>query len=321
MSEIGGYFELELRKGNEYHSNSICLNTGRNALEYILLNRNFSKIYLPYFICDCILEPLVKLGIKYEFYSINENFEPVFDYKLIKTEEGFLYPNYFGLKDQFINQLSKDCKNLIIDCSQAFYSKPVINIPTFYSCRKFFGVPDGAYLFLDEFRNIELEIDNSENRISHLVNRIEYGAEAGYLDFKKNEDSLKGQTIKHMSKLTRALLSNIDYEFVMKKRKENFAYYHDKLCNCNELNFSITQDTVPLVYPFKINLVKLKQRLIENKIFVASYWTNVLDWVKVNSIEYDLVKNIIYLPVDQRYDKEDIDIILSIILDECQKQY
>jgi hypothetical protein len=34
MQPIGGYFELELRKGKEYHTDAIRLNTGRNALEY-----------------------------------------------------------------------------------------------------------------------------------------------------------------------------------------------------------------------------------------------------------------------------------------------
>jgi hypothetical protein len=32
---IGGYFELELSRGEEYHSDAIRLNTGRNAFEYI----------------------------------------------------------------------------------------------------------------------------------------------------------------------------------------------------------------------------------------------------------------------------------------------
>ena len=37
-SEIGGYFSLELnqREKNSFHSGGIYLNSGRNALEYIL---------------------------------------------------------------------------------------------------------------------------------------------------------------------------------------------------------------------------------------------------------------------------------------------
>ena len=105
MSPIGGYFELELRKGEEYHKNAIRLNTGRNALELILKVGHYSKVYIPYYICDVILEPFHKLKIDYEFYSIDENFEPLFNYNTIKGNEGFLYTNYFGLKDLFISKL------------------------------------------------------------------------------------------------------------------------------------------------------------------------------------------------------------------------
>ena len=40
MKEIGGYFELELTKGIEYHSELLKLNSGRNAFKYILKTRN-----------------------------------------------------------------------------------------------------------------------------------------------------------------------------------------------------------------------------------------------------------------------------------------
>src|ERR1035437_8269341 len=102
MKEIGGYYELELRKGEEYHSSDIALNTGRNALELILITKKFTKGYIPYFTCDVILEPFEKHNIPFEFYHINVNFEPLFEFDKIKEDEGFLYTNYFGLKDQFI---------------------------------------------------------------------------------------------------------------------------------------------------------------------------------------------------------------------------
>lgn len=36
MDEIGGYFQLEQLISNEYYNNLISLNTGRNALLYLL---------------------------------------------------------------------------------------------------------------------------------------------------------------------------------------------------------------------------------------------------------------------------------------------
>ena len=75
MNAIGGYFELELAKGEEYHKDAIRLNTGRNAFEYILRAKAYKKVYLPFYTCDVMLEPIKKLNIKYEFYSIRNNFE------------------------------------------------------------------------------------------------------------------------------------------------------------------------------------------------------------------------------------------------------
>ena len=71
MNEFGGYFELELNEGKDYHAGAIKLNTGRNALEYILRVNKYKKIYLPFFTCDVLLQPIEKLKIDTEFYHID----------------------------------------------------------------------------------------------------------------------------------------------------------------------------------------------------------------------------------------------------------
>ncbi|MFW5983430.1 MAG: hypothetical protein ACOCQ4_02930, partial [bacterium] len=58
MNPIGGYFELELNKGEEFHKNALKLNTGRNAFEYVILEKQYKKVWLPYYMCDVMLEPL-----------------------------------------------------------------------------------------------------------------------------------------------------------------------------------------------------------------------------------------------------------------------
>ena len=117
MSEIGGYFELEIRRESEYHFDALALNTGRNALELILKTKKYKKVYIPYFTCDAVLEPFEKTKTPYVFYSINKNFEPEFNYDSVGEGEGFLYVNYFGLKDSFISFLSSVCSGLIVDNS------------------------------------------------------------------------------------------------------------------------------------------------------------------------------------------------------------
>jgi len=314
MEEIGGYFELELRKGKEYHQNAIRLNTGRNAFEYILRAKNYTKVYLPYYTCDVMLEPINKLNLKYNFYPIDSTFNPIFDFSLIKENDVFVYTNYFGICDGQVKILSKKCKNLIIDNSQAFYSKPLPGIDTFYSARKFFGVPDGAYLFTDKELEEDFERDFSYKRFEHLLGRMDVNAESFYTSFKRNDKALENQPIKIMSKLTQRILQSIDYNEVKRIRSNNFQTLHQSLEKINLLNFKLEKNTAPLAYPFLIeNGKELKKKLIENKIFIATYWPNISEWCSTNSFEYYLMKNLLPLPIDQRYDKRVMNEIIEMI--------
>jgi hypothetical protein len=313
MKEIGGYFELELRKGAEYHSEAIRLNTGRNAFEHILREKGYKKIYIPYYTCDVLLEPLRRLELKYEYYHIDENLEPVFQFDLIGNDEGFLYTNYFGLKDKFITTLAKTVGNLIIDSVQSFFSNPLKGIDTFYSARKFFGVPDGAYVYLNSGSNSEFEKDISVNRLEHLTSRIEFGAEHGYASFIENDKFLKNQPIKTMSNLTRRMLESIDYEGIKTIRNNNFYFLHEIFSENNLLNFDLKGDESPMIYPLLVNIEGIKEYLINNKVFVATYWKEVNDKVRDKSFEFRMTNYMLPLPIDQRYSIDDLKIITKLL--------
>ncbi|MDD4244390.1 MAG: hypothetical protein PHG08_08805 [Bacilli bacterium] len=314
-SSIGGYFELELSVREEYHNNALRLNTGRNAFEYVLRAKKYKKVYLPFYTCDAMLEPINKLGIDYEFYHIDQSFRPVFDFSSIRQEDVFVYNNYFGICDEQTREIAAQCKNLIIDNSQAFYSKPIKGVDTFYSPRKFFGLPDGAYLYTDAFLDNEFEQDISYERCMHLLGRVDTGAERNYKSFVKNDNALKEQPIKIMSELTTKLLKGIDYKNIFIRRKENFNYLHNALKNSNQLKFiNIDEIETPMVYPYLIsNGNSIKMELIKNKIFIASYWPNVVEWCEKEVFEYKLSADMISIPIDQRYDTENMKYIIEKI--------
>lgn len=313
-SSIGGYFELELPYFDEYHNNAIRLNTGRNAFEYILRAKGYKKVYLPYYTCDVMLEAITKLNLEYEFYAIDSNFSPTFDFNTIKDSDVFVYNNYFGICHKQTNEVASNCKNLIIDNSQAFYSKPIKDVDTFYSPRKFFGLPDGSYLYADTLLDCNLERDISYKRCEHLLGRIDTGAETHFYSYKENSIGLSNQPIMGMSNLTQRLLASIDYNTIAQKRRQNFVFLHNKLGNRNKIKFNISSSEVPMVYPlFVDNGPLLKQKLIANKIYVATYWPNVTDWAEPNSFEFSLVQNLIAIPVDQRYNLDVLSSILDII--------
>lgn len=317
IKPIGGYFELELSKKKEYHKNAIKLNCARNALEYILKANNYAKIYLPYYTCDVLLQPITRLKIEYEFYKIDKNLEPELNKKLNK-EEVILLTNYFGIKNNIPHKFKNTYKNIIVDNSQAFFNKPYESIDTYYSPRKFFGLPDGAYLYTKNRLNIRLPIDHSLERFKHLIKRIDLSPQEGYSDFKDSDQSLNNNPIRLMSKLTRKLLLSIDYKYVVNKRTDNFLFLHKSLSFINKLKIDIDEIVCPLVYPLLVYNNELKKRLIDNNIFVATYWENVLTWVKKNSFETDLVKYLVPLPIDQRYGLHEMKHIVKKIINHIK---
>lgn len=311
MDAIGGYFSLELPQREEYHKNAIRLNTGRNCLEYVLRVRGYKKVYVPYYTCEAVMEPINKLGIAYEFYHIDIHFE-LSDRFTLKEGEALLYTNYFGLKQRYVEQLAeKVATRLIVDNTQAFYAKPIPSIDTFYTCRKFFGVPDGAYLYCDKELDSDLEQDYSYDRVAHLVKRIDLSAEKGFKDFRRVDDGLDNQPIRKMSKLTQRMMQGIDFNAVAQRRRENYLMLQNSLGKENILQLHLEDDAVPMVYPYLVSVEGLREKLIEKKIFVARYWPNVLEWCKEDEFEYLLARQMQPLPIDQRYGEEEIEIIIK----------
>ena len=310
---IGGYFELELRSGKHYHTQAICLNTARNCLEYIVCARKYKKIYIPDYTCEVILEPLKKLHVEYEFYHINMRLEPQCLISL-RSDEAFLYTNYFGLKQNYVNELANIYgTQLIIDNSQAFFARPVPHIDTFYSTRKFFGVSDGAYLYTECFLDQHIPQDHSVERMFHLLQRIDESAEDGYNSYKTTERLLDGQPIMKMSKLTEKILRSIDYNRVQEIRRDNFVKLAGILDRTNLLHITLDPDAVPMVYPYYSRQDKLRKQLIDHKIFVATYWQNVFQWVEEETCAYQLARFLIPLPIDQRYGETEMRMIINEI--------
>ena len=314
---IGGYFELELPDcGNFLHHDGILLNSGRNALECVLRALGDVKhLLIPYYTCDVVLEPIEKMGVPYSFYHINKKLE-IEDLPSLVSGEYLIYTNYFGIKDEYVRTLAQEygCQ-LIVDNAQAWFADPINGVSTIYSPRKYVGVPDGGVAFCT--KNIEkstFEKDFSYERCSHLLKRMDVGPAEGYADFKSNSKKLVNQPVRRMSELTRKLLSSIDFEVVKTKRKKNFEYLHEKLKRTNRFDMlSMDAFACPMVYPYLTDDLALRQRLIENKVFVATYWPNVMEWANEGTLEHELAEMLIPIPVDQRYGEREMKVICDIV--------
>lgn len=306
MKEIGGYIELDTYTGKMLHGDGVKLNCGRNALAYIIKAKNIKKLWMPRFMCDSCDKVLSDNHVDVEYYSIGLDFKPV-----IKEWDGWLYVvNFYGqLSNGYLTSLGD---SIIVDNAQAYFQEPIPGVDTLYTCRKFFGVADGAILYTDKYIEVENQ-DESFNRMNFLLGRYERSASQFYQEYVDNNHFFRNEPIKKMSKLTENLLHGIDYEVVMKKRTQNFAYLHEKLHSLNKLNLSVPYGA--FMYPLYIeNGAEVRKELQTRKIFIPTLWPAVFNLCEENEYEYDMAKNILPIPVDQRYGMRDMEYIVQEII-------
>ena len=312
MKEIGGYFELEQFTNREYYPDLIAVNNARNALLFLIRARKIKKIHLPFFLCDSVSSLCKREGVCFEYYHIERNFLPCFE-KELQDGEWLYVVNYYGqIAESAIVELKKRYDRVIFDNVQAFFARPIRGIDTLYSCRKFFGVPDGGYLSTTAEIDEEVPTDTSGDRMKHLLGRFEGSASDYYADFKANDHSFVELPLRYMSKLTHNILGAIDYDQTIQKRNQNWAYLHSALGARNPLSLRYTDG--PYAYPFYCeNGSSIKKKLAEKKIFVATLWPNVFD-VDGCDLEKDYAANILPLPCDQRYGIEEMQYLVEEVL-------
>ena len=236
------------------------------------------------------------------------------------SEKDYLYlVDYFGqLENSSIDQYFCCCSGrIIIDAAQSYFREYRKDIDIIYTCRKFFGVPDGGFLRLknDEILDLEaMEIDRSDSRMKHLIGRLELSASDYYEAYQKNEEKFYTVPIRKMSRITRCLLSNINYEKARKSREENFKILDKNLSHLNKIDVLFSEG--PYAYPLMLDQVKseiVRKCLINNRVYVPTLWPNVLKSIPKEKKAFEFAWSIIPLPIDQRYDKEDMETIINLI--------
>ena len=311
--EIGGYFELESNLSGEFHTNALKLNSGRNCLRYILNTEKPSKVFIPRYCCTSVLTPFLDKGYAFEYYNINERFE-INKLPSLKKGQLLVYVNYFGLKTDYASYLANVLgSNLILDYTQAFFFRPINGTVTFYSPRKFFGVPDGGYLYTKRGTIGSLKFDKSLDRFNHLVGRLDKSATAYYDDFNKSSAMLSSDSVKQMSKVTQHILNGIDYNRAKLIRERNFYYLHSQLQKTNLISINFDVISGPMIYPYLTDDPNLRKRLINSKIYIATYWPELKKRVEINMDEKRLIEYLLPLPIDQRYKIIDMKRIVDII--------
>lgn len=312
MKEIGGYFEFETFHGEMLHEDGIKLDCGRSCLAYLIKAKRISHIYAPKFLCDAVFNLFRSYSVKTNLYEVGYDLKPK-NLDIISKDSFLLLVNYYGqLSSDDIIQYKESYPNVIIDNTQAYFSDPVKTVDTLYTCRKFFGVPDGGILYTTTTLDEDINQSESFQHMEYILGRFERNATEFYKQSVFNNDRFSGKPILKMSKITENMLHGFDYTYIQRKREENFFYLHQKLKTVNKLN--VSKAAGPFSYPLLLdNGEKIRRKLQKEKIYIPVLWPNVLSDNPVLSTAYDLAANILPIPCDQRYGISEMNYICDLI--------
>lgn len=317
--EIGGYRELDLRTGLEYYAgeNMARLNAGRCGVYHAARCLGCRRVLLPFYQCETVRTFLLRKGVEVDYYHIGEDLLPLAENR--DGDAAIVLVNYFGLiREDALAAFVQRNRNVVIDNTQGFYQPNIPGAYSVYSPRKFFGVADGCYVigaeagrFLDEYPQ-----DSSAASSGFLLARLESGGNANYPRYLESERRLDGSDILRMSKLTRALLDNVDYAAVREKRQANYDYVASVFKGCNGLPAGLlerAEGQVPMVYPLLIEREELRHVLKANHIFVGQWWKYLLEEPGPSAFEKRLSKYLLPIQIDQRYGPREIDYTADVI--------
>ena len=228
-----------------------------------------------------------------------------------------LLVNYFGVRSEECKSLTERFKKaaVIVDNAHAFFSEPITGDGIFqvYSAKKFFGIPDGAYLIGKEVPSQKEAPGYSYEYADYLLLTYEAGTNAAYQK-KKAADQFIENHPGTMSSLSLGLLRNVDYTSVRNRRESNFSCLHERLGQLNEL--SLPDTCAAYQFPFLMTGRgrELKRRLVENKIYVPTLWKGEELLQNGNAFELSMSDDAVFLPVDQRYDGNDMRYIADFLM-------
>jgi hypothetical protein len=305
---IGGFFELELPEGRgPWHPDALALSTGRAALRAILEETQPDRVWLPFYACDALLVPMRDAGVPVELYALDERLRPR---DLPPPAEGELVVviNYFGLQSSLMEQLARRYgSNCIVDNAQAFFERPSGDHWAFCSARKFFGVPDGSYLYAP----ISLDLHpppNPKSDIRHLVNRLAGRQQTAYRQMQRFERQVDGR-IRAISPLSARMLAAVDYEAVRRRRRENYRSLHAQLATHNRFHAELPADATPFAYPLLLPEPVERDAIAHQRLFVPTLWEDVIRRRSPSGFEAerDFAERLLPLPIDQRYGQEEME--------------
>lgn len=314
---------------------SSCRSAISLAIENIERRKSsFKKIaILPSYTCETVVEPFLKRDYEIIYYSLDAKLEVDNTHILNickKCADGIiLFHRYFGFDtlsdiDGVISEVKKRNISVIEDRTQCLYSEIQTIDADFWvgSIRKWCGVVDGGFVACNEG-----VIDNKPHNHDKLLEKkkleaslMKYrylfentGIKSEYLNlYREAENILDSQDEAYkISPVSIAIQNLLDIDNMKEVRKSNY-WYVKNYCRAESLFEDFDEAATPLYYPIIVEKREsLQAHLRDNNIYAPIIWpkADCIDNVCCDQ----LYEKMLCLPVDQRYDRYDMERMVDIV--------
>lgn len=316
---IGGFFELETPAGQElYHNHAAALSNGRACMMVALEQIQPKRAFVPHYTCDAAIEPFRRLQIDIEFYELNGQFEPQRMPEADK-HDCYLLTNYWGMQRGLVERFEKRFGNrLMVDNTHDYFFRPTApGYWSFTSARKWFGVPDGAFLYSPvgglARTLVQSRPANREIELQPALERSLGRLGPGYRGFQEYEKAM-GCDVKQISSYSSSILSLLDHASSIERRRRNFDYLAKHLNDRNRLSPTRGKHETPFCYPYLPHGSSERQKLHDRQIFVPQLWREAIERAPLRSNAKIWSEQLLPLPVDHRYGIAEMKFIAATIL-------
>lgn len=331
---LGGEFEIDLSTQRDTFKSApdtYYYASGRAALYQILksLKTKVNKIWFPDWLCHTMVDAAKQAGFEYTFYALDDSFRASLsslDTSGFKDGDLVLLINYFGLLD--LIEIAKTIKEayphsvVIEDDVQAYYSfvettNPYVDY-RFTSLRKSFAIPDGGLVYTKRPMPLATRPNTfAKYKIDGGVMKMHRG-ELGIKDedylalFEKGSALIDDNYESVMSHDAEMLFADTDFQLVKQKRRKNAKYLIKGLESLGiRPMIDIPDYSVPLFIPIWLeDRDAIRKRMFQHEVFCPVHWP--LEGLPLKK-GADMAEHELSLIVDQRYSKEDMDLIIEIL--------
>lgn len=344
IKPIGGEFWFDVKLfDNEFNNfkdlNAVFLSGGQSAIQFIIEDINFKDneyILLPSYLCPTILYNFQRKNIKFMFYEINEdlsiNLEDIENKTNKYKVKALFFIDYFGFYHsnriiEFLKVIQQTGVILIEDAVQMLWfgrMKKFIGNYVFNSYRKFLPI-DGAIVLCNKSINFNVIKDSYYSLIKEArVKKTEYvtfniGNEKNFLNLFNMADKAyyERKNINGISDEYKKFLNKVNYKLIKQSRIDNYNYIYDRLKSFSDVKIlfhkELIKDNVPLGFPILINNRDfVRNELRKYSIYCPVHWDiRKENWTNAFNESKKLSNCILTIPIDWRYNKEDIEYFLG----------